>query len=101
MGRLYKHYLEQPADKNSKRDKVISKATSVSNSPSLEFLRRLSGASDKSKAEASKTIYACKYCHAHFALASQLVSRSFQGKTGLAYLFDEVVNVFCGPKTEQ
>lgn len=77
MGRLFKHYLEQPADKNAKRSKAISKNNSASNSASVEFMRRLTNASEKAKAEARKTIYACKYCSSHFAHASQICSRSF------------------------
>ncbi len=43
--------------------------------------------------------YSCVHCRAHLARHQDLISKSFQGSQGRAYLFDHVVNVSCG-KTE-
>ncbi|CAL8069195.1 unnamed protein product [Calicophoron daubneyi] len=37
--------------------------------------------------------YSCLYCRAHLARHEDLISKSFQGSQGRAYLFDKVVNV--------
>ncbi|KAF8567460.1 hypothetical protein P879_03706 [Paragonimus westermani] len=37
--------------------------------------------------------YSCFYCRAHLARHEDLISKSFQGSQGRAYLFNEVVNV--------
>eukprot|EP00050_Salpingoeca_kvevrii_P012931 m.25742 g.25742 ORF g.25742 m.25742 type:complete len:114 (-) comp4480_c0_seq1:217-558(-) len=42
-------------------------------------------------------VYVCASCHVHLASHEQLVSKSFQGRHGRAYLFNEVVNVDSGP----
>jgi hypothetical protein len=46
-------------------------------------------------------IYTCTSCKAHLARYDKIVSRSFYSKHGKAYLFDEVVNVSCGPKEDR
>lgn len=38
-------------------------------------------------------VYSCAYCRANLAVHSDIISRSFQGSHGRAYLFDRVVNV--------
>jgi len=38
-------------------------------------------------------LYSCVHCRANLAIHSALISRSFQGSQGRAYLFDTVVNV--------
>lgn len=48
-----------------------------------------------------KSIYSCIYCRTHLANHDELVSRSFQGNHGRAYLFNSVVNVTCGPAVER
>ena len=42
-------------------------------------------------------IYACSNCRAHLTNHEDIVSKSFQGRTGRAYLFNTVVNVTLGP----
>lgn len=84
MGRQFKHYLE-PSALDLKK---VGQVSGVGNG----------GAPANS---APKTIYVCKYCKSHLALASQLISRSFHGKTGAAYLFQKAVNVFKGPESEK
>ena len=37
-------------------------------------------------------VYCCAYCRAHLGAHSDLISRSFQGSLGRAYLFNRVVN---------
>ncbi|CAD5118616.1 unnamed protein product [Dimorphilus gyrociliatus] len=44
--------------------------------------------------------YSCLHCRAHLANHSDLISKSFHGSQGRAYLFNTVVNVSCG-KAEQ
>ena len=36
-----------------------------------------------------------------FCYTSDLISKSFHGKTGQAYLFNKAVNVFVGPQSEK
>jgi len=45
--------------------------------------------------------YSCVHCQAHLANHDELISKSFQGSQGRAYLFNSVVNVGCGPAEER
>uniref|UniRef100_A0A0K0E2I4 Yippee domain-containing protein n=1 Tax=Strongyloides stercoralis TaxID=6248 RepID=A0A0K0E2I4_STRER len=45
--------------------------------------------------------YSCLHCRAHLAKHSELISKSFQGSQGKAYLFNSVVNIGCGPSEER
>lgn len=49
----------------------------------------------------SHRIYSCIHCRAHLANHDELISKSFQGSQGRAYLFNSVVNVACGPAEER
>lgn len=40
--------------------------------------------------------YSCVHCRAHLASHDELISKSFQGSHGRAYLFNSVVNIKCG-----
>eukprot|EP01090_Pellita_catalonica_P013224 TRINITY_DN307_c0_g1_i6.p1 TRINITY_DN307_c0_g1~~TRINITY_DN307_c0_g1_i6.p1 ORF type:complete len:110 (+),score=11.63 TRINITY_DN307_c0_g1_i6:57-386(+) len=46
-------------------------------------------------------IYVCGKCKTHLTKPTNLVSKSFQGRSGKAYLFDKVVNVTSGPKEDR
>ena len=46
-------------------------------------------------------IYSCAHCRAHLANHDDLISKSFQGSQGQAYLFDQVINVSCGLAMEK
>eukprot|EP00128_Syssomonas_multiformis_P016881 Colp12_sorted_trinity150504_noHs@26932 len=46
-------------------------------------------------------IYCCITCQAHLSSHDSIVSKSFQGRHGRAYLFDKVVNVKDGPKEDR
>jgi len=46
-------------------------------------------------------IYKCNQCNSHLAKHEELVSKSFQGRHGKAYLFNQVVNVSTGPKEDR
>lgn len=48
-----------------------------------------------------KSLYSCIYCRTHLANHDELVSRSFQGNHGRAYLFNSVVNIICGPAVQR
>uniref|UniRef100_H3DD23 Yippee domain-containing protein n=1 Tax=Tetraodon nigroviridis TaxID=99883 RepID=H3DD23_TETNG len=45
--------------------------------------------------------YSCIHCRAHLANHDELISKSFQGSQGRAYLFNSVANVGCGPAEER
>ncbi|NXV23037.1 YPEL4 protein, partial [Cepphus grylle] len=45
--------------------------------------------------------YSCVHCRAHLARHEELISKSFQGSHGRAYLFNSVVNVGCGPAEQR
>ncbi|XP_069508142.1 protein yippee-like 3 [Ambystoma mexicanum] len=45
--------------------------------------------------------YSCVHCRAHLANHDDLISKSFQGSQGRAYLFNSVVNVGCGAAEER
>ncbi|CAJ0580601.1 unnamed protein product, partial [Mesorhabditis spiculigera] len=45
--------------------------------------------------------YSCVHCRAQLAHHNELISKSFQGSQGKAYLFNNVVNVGCGPAEER
>ncbi|OQR69686.1 protein yippee 2-like, partial [Tropilaelaps mercedesae] len=45
--------------------------------------------------------YSCVHCRAHLASHDELISKSFQGSQGRAYLFNSVVNIGCGPAEER
>lgn len=71
------------------------------------------GTPDKAaKARAAKTFraylpsqchrtYSCVHCRAHLANHDELISKSFQGSQGRAYLFNSVVNIGCGQAEER
>ncbi|KAK9289603.1 hypothetical protein L1049_007759 [Liquidambar formosana] len=46
-------------------------------------------------------IYSCKHCQTHFAIADDIISKSFHCRHGKAYLFEKVVNVTIGDKEER
>jgi len=50
--------------------------------------------------EEQKT-YSCVHCRAHLASQVNLISKSFQGSQGRAYLFDSVVNIGSGPAEQR
>lgn len=45
--------------------------------------------------------YSCIHCRAHLANHDELISKSFQGSQGRAYLFNSVVNISCGQAEER
>jgi len=46
-------------------------------------------------------VYVCSKCNTHLAKPEEIISKSFQGRHGRAYLFDKVVNVSAGPKEDR
>eukprot|EP00657_Telonema_sp_P-1_P000640 TRINITY_DN1122_c0_g2_i1.p2 TRINITY_DN1122_c0_g2~~TRINITY_DN1122_c0_g2_i1.p2 ORF type:complete len:114 (-),score=19.40 TRINITY_DN1122_c0_g2_i1:279-620(-) len=46
-------------------------------------------------------VYECASCHTHLADCDEIISRSFQGRHGSAYLFNDVVNVSRGVLEER
>ncbi|CAH8447372.1 unnamed protein product [Schistosoma rodhaini] len=49
----------------------------------------------------NRPLSCCVHCRAHLARHQDLISKSFQGSQGRAYLFDTVVNVSCGKPEER
>jgi len=41
-------------------------------------------------------VYCCAKCKTHLSQAGEIISKSFQGYTGKAWLFNRVVNIFQG-----
>jgi hypothetical protein len=48
-----------------------------------------------------KCTFSCVNCRAHLADHDDLISKSFQGSQGRAYLFNNVINVGTGPAEER
>uniref|UniRef100_A0A7S0WSD2 Protein yippee-like n=1 Tax=Pyramimonas obovata TaxID=1411642 RepID=A0A7S0WSD2_9CHLO len=46
-------------------------------------------------------IYSCSNCRTHSADHDEIISKSFQGRHGRAFLFSNVVNVTLGPKEDR
>jgi hypothetical protein len=42
-------------------------------------------------------IYICNTCSTHLSTKRQIISKSFHGRGGRAFLVDDVVNVYLGP----
>nr|CDS32299.1 yippee protein [Hymenolepis microstoma] len=64
------------------------------------------GSTESSEASTSngpvdERTYSCIHCRAHLARHEDLISKSFQGTQGRAYLFDSVVNVSSGKPEER
>ena len=59
-----------------------------------------SAAKDQTKKE-GQLIFTCKSCGTHMADNVDFISKDFRGKTGTAYLFSRVINVFLGPSSEK
>ncbi|MCJ1307337.1 hypothetical protein MMC25_000983 [Agyrium rufum] len=49
----------------------------------------------------SDRIFGCKNCKTHLADHQAIMSRSFRGQHGKAYLFDTVVNITAGEPVER
>ncbi|XP_031967849.1 protein yippee-like 4 [Corvus moneduloides] len=63
--------------------------------------RRLPPRTFRSYLPRSHRTYSCVHCRAHLARHEELISKSFQGSHGRAYLFNSVVNVGCGPAEQR
>eukprot|EP01099_Mayorella_cantabrigiensis_P000776 TRINITY_DN1338_c0_g1_i2.p1 TRINITY_DN1338_c0_g1~~TRINITY_DN1338_c0_g1_i2.p1 ORF type:complete len:115 (-),score=9.83 TRINITY_DN1338_c0_g1_i2:244-588(-) len=46
-------------------------------------------------------VYGCSNCHSHLSVHDNIISKSFQGRHGRAYLFSKCVNVSIGPKEDR
>ncbi|VDQ05762.1 unnamed protein product [Trichobilharzia regenti] len=60
-----------------------------------------SNSSCSNSSDTDDRTYSCVHCRAHLARHQDLISKSFQGSQGRAYLFDTVVNVSCGKPEER
>ena len=43
-------------------------------------------------------IYKCTKCSLHLSTEHQVISKTFHGRGGKAYLMNDVVNSYCGPQ---
>lgn len=46
-------------------------------------------------------VYRCSSCRSDLALHDELMSKAFQGKHGRGYLFQNVINIRCGPNEDR
>ena len=46
-------------------------------------------------------VYACAQCRTHLTSHDDIISKSFHGRHGRAYLFDQCVNVTIGPPEDR
>eukprot|EP00543_Licmophora_paradoxa_P008716 CAMPEP_0202451224 /NCGR_PEP_ID=MMETSP1360-20130828/9694_1 /ASSEMBLY_ACC=CAM_ASM_000848 /TAXON_ID=515479 /ORGANISM="Licmophora paradoxa, Strain CCMP2313" /LENGTH=320 /DNA_ID=CAMNT_0049069735 /DNA_START=1019 /DNA_END=1981 /DNA_ORIENTATION=+ len=46
-------------------------------------------------------VYSCSHCRTHLTSHDDIISKSFHGRHGRAYLFDQCVNVACGPAEDR
>ena len=46
-------------------------------------------------------VYACQQCRTHLTTHDDIISKSFHGRRGRAFLFDHVVNVDTGPPEDR
>lgn len=46
----------------------------------------------------SKRVYSCHTCDAHLADEEHIISKSFQGRDGRAFLFESAINISRGPE---
>lgn len=46
----------------------------------------------------SKRVYSCHGCDAHLADEEHVISKSFQGRLGRAFLFETAINISRGPE---
>ncbi|XP_006012990.3 protein yippee-like 2 [Latimeria chalumnae] len=77
-----------------------STATSTSTAAAIVTTRN-EAKTFRSYLTACHRTYSCIHCRAHLANHDELISKSFQGSQGRAYLFNSVVNVGCGPAEER
>jgi len=49
----------------------------------------------------SDHVYSCASCRTHVSTHEQLISKSFHGRHGRAFLFTTATNVMLGPKEER
>ncbi|KAB1205120.1 hypothetical protein CJ030_MR7G016764 [Morella rubra] len=50
---------------------------------------------------AHRPLYSCRNCQNPIALRSDLLSKSFHGKSGPAYLFSHAMNIIVGQKEDR
>lgn len=93
MGRLFIEYIEQKDNSTNKSGK--GRAADLQK-PQLT-------ASQKSAEEKKEgqLIFTCEQCGIHLADNADFLSKDFRGKTGTAFLFAKIINVFLGPESEK
>lgn len=46
-------------------------------------------------------VYSCSSCRCHLANHDEIISKSFQGRHGRAYLFNSTINITLGPPEQR
>mmetsp|Transcript_22519 Transcript_22519/g.30140 ORF Transcript_22519/g.30140 Transcript_22519/m.30140 type:complete len:182 (+) Transcript_22519:96-641(+) len=88
MGRLYIEYISKEEEDVDSLGR--GKPANLQN-PAIK----------KEELKEGALIFTCKQCGIHLADNVDFVSKDFRGKTGAAFLFDKVINVFLGPESEK
>eukprot|EP01025_Chloroclados_australasicus_P010346 TRINITY_DN14175_c0_g2_i19.p9 TRINITY_DN14175_c0_g2~~TRINITY_DN14175_c0_g2_i19.p9 ORF type:complete len:128 (+),score=11.27 TRINITY_DN14175_c0_g2_i19:17-400(+) len=71
------------------------------NSPSSKVRQNIMGRTPFTQVLSGKTVYCCSNCRCQCADEDDIVSKSFQGRYGRAYLFSHVVNISLGPEEKR
>lgn len=79
MGRIFLRLLEIGCDRDQEYDETCEENDDLDSEGDFE-----------------ESIFVCRGCVAHLTRGSELVSKDFRGRSGKAYLFNEVTNTFCG-----
>ncbi|KAI9026847.1 yippee zinc-binding/DNA-binding /Mis18, centromere assembly-domain-containing protein [Hyaloraphidium curvatum] len=94
MGIIQRVYLDPPSDSDSdSRASIDDDPASPLGSPSRAFPGH--------HYHPEHRILACSSCGIHLSLHHHVISKSFQGHHGRAWLFDRVYNVLEGPPAER
>lgn len=80
ISKIFKTTKKRKKEPKSTKEFYFDEAFEKNNNPEADIYKQFN------------FIYCCAYCRAHLGIHSDLISRSFQGSLGRAYLFNRVVN---------
>lgn len=107
MGLRYTSYIESP-DESKLHTQVLDLnhgheygiGNSLYSGPVLLRHRRAMSSTSDSSSSSEKdrefVTYGCRRCRTHLSSSSHVISKAYRGKTGTAYLLEEVLNVLEG-----
>mmetsp|Transcript_16973 Transcript_16973/g.33806 ORF Transcript_16973/g.33806 Transcript_16973/m.33806 type:complete len:348 (-) Transcript_16973:566-1609(-) len=73
----------------------------MSSSPCHEKVSQTKKFIDKDIYLEGPRVYTCSQCRTHFTSHDDIISKSFHGRHGRAYLFDQCVNITTGPPEDR